>query len=139
VGERAGQSLYADFERVHEDYMDAHPDLKPYIARAGEIAIRLATIRAAGRWGPDAGIDLSDMEWGAGISWTAGRSAIPRNRTPSKQVNMVNRLGAAPRVGDLPPSALISRRITVRQTRRALPWANATTPASIHHKSDASS
>jgi hypothetical protein len=34
---------------------------------------------------------------------------------------------------------VISRRTTIRQTHRALPWTNATTPASIHHKSDASS
>ena len=36
--------------------------------------MRLATIRAAGRWGRGASIDLSDIEWGVGVAWTAGRA-----------------------------------------------------------------
>jgi hypothetical protein len=38
------------------------------------MAVRLATIRAAGRCGPGAAIDQADMEWGAGIAWTAGQA-----------------------------------------------------------------
>jgi hypothetical protein len=49
-----------EFERTRDESMDSEPELRPYIARAGEIAIRLATIRAAGRWGPGARIDQSD-------------------------------------------------------------------------------
>jgi hypothetical protein len=37
------------------------------IARAGEIAVRLATIRAAGRWCYHAEVDVSDMEWGRDV------------------------------------------------------------------------
>lgn len=66
------KACYLDFERMRDDYMDSHPGFKPYIARAGEIAVRLATIRAAGRWGLGASVDQSDMEWGIGIAWTAG-------------------------------------------------------------------
>jgi hypothetical protein len=67
-------ACYRDFERMHDAHMDDEPDLRPYLARAGEIAVRLATIRAAGRCGLAARVDSSDMEWGAGIAWTAGQA-----------------------------------------------------------------
>jgi hypothetical protein len=67
-------TCYRDFERLRDEHMDDDPDLKPYIARAGEIAVRLATIRAAGRWGPGASIDCSDMEWAVAIAWTTGQA-----------------------------------------------------------------
>jgi hypothetical protein len=44
------------------------------VARCGEIAIRLATIRAAGRWGRGAAVDATDMEWAAGVAWIAGQA-----------------------------------------------------------------
>ena len=65
---------HCEFERMRDESMDSEPELRPYIARAGEIAIRLATIRAAGRWGPGARIDQSDMEWAVGVSWTASQA-----------------------------------------------------------------
>jgi hypothetical protein len=67
-------ACYHDFEHMRDQQMDEEPDLKPYVARAGEMAIRLATIRAAGRWGPGATIDQSDIDWGIGIAWTAGQA-----------------------------------------------------------------
>lgn len=63
---------YQDFERMHEERMDTEPSLRPYVARAGEIAIRLATIRAAGRHGLGASIDRDDVEWSINVAWTAG-------------------------------------------------------------------
>jgi hypothetical protein len=69
---------YQDFSRMIEQHMDDEPDVGPYIARCGEIAIRLATIRAAGRWGRGATVDVTDVEWGAGIAWIAGRSLAER-------------------------------------------------------------
>ncbi len=67
-------ACYRDFERLRDEQMDNDPELKPYIARPGEIAIRLATIRAAGRWGRGASVDCSDMEWGVAVAWTAGQA-----------------------------------------------------------------
>jgi hypothetical protein len=54
--------------------MDEQSDFRPYVARAGEIAVRLATIRAAGRWARGASIDRDDIEWGIGVAWTAGQA-----------------------------------------------------------------
>jgi hypothetical protein len=68
----AAVAAYDDFERMRDAYMDEQSNFKPYIARTGEIAIRLATIRAAGRWGRSAGVDRDDIEWGIGVAWTAG-------------------------------------------------------------------
>jgi hypothetical protein len=70
------RTCYFDFTRMVTQHTDDHPDSAPYIARCVETSIRLATIRAAGRWGRGASVDLSDMEWGAGVAWTVGRALV---------------------------------------------------------------
>ena len=65
---------YTGFTRVVEDHVDEHQGSGAYLARCAETAVRLATIRAAGRWGRGARIDLSDIEWGIGLAWTAGQA-----------------------------------------------------------------
>jgi hypothetical protein len=65
------RACYADFARMVEDHIDEHPSSAPYTARCVETSIRLATIRAAGRWGRGAKVDLDDMEWGTGVAWLA--------------------------------------------------------------------
>ena len=71
---KEANDCYADFTRVVEDHVDEHQGSGAYLARCAETAVRLATIRAAGRWGRGASIDLSDIEWGVGVAWTAGRA-----------------------------------------------------------------
>ena len=98
-------TCYRDFEHQRDSHMDKSPELKAYIARAGEIAIRLATIRAAGRWGVGSGIDCSDMEWGCGLSWTAGlalakaaEAFVPGNERSAfgdKILRLIRRRGTA--------------------------------------------
>ncbi len=68
------RACYTDFTRLVEQYTDDHPETAAYLARCAETSIRLATIRAAGRWERGAKVDLADMEWGAGIAWTAGKA-----------------------------------------------------------------
>ena len=63
---------YRDFEHMRDEYMDEKSAFRPYIARAGEIAVRLATIRAAGRWGHGAQVDRDDIDWAINVAWTAG-------------------------------------------------------------------
>jgi hypothetical protein len=67
----AYRDLVAEVERRTDDY----PNLVPYIARSAEIAVRLATIRAAGRWGRGAKVDASDMQWAAGLALAAGKQS----------------------------------------------------------------
>jgi hypothetical protein len=67
------EGCYKDFTAMLKARMEDNPAIEPYLARCGETSIRLATIRAAGRWGYGASVDLSDMEWGVGIAWTAGQ------------------------------------------------------------------
>ena len=48
--------------------------LRPFYARTGEMAVRLATIRAAGRF--SATVDEGDMAWGRDVAlWSAARMA----------------------------------------------------------------
>jgi hypothetical protein len=68
----AANNAYLDFGRMRDAFMDDKPAYQSYIARAGEIAVRLATIRAAGRWGLGAEIDRDDIDWATEIAWTAG-------------------------------------------------------------------
>jgi hypothetical protein len=65
---------YTEFTGVVEDHVDEHQGSGAYLARCAETAVRLATIRAAGRWGRGARVDLSDIEWGVGVAWTAGQA-----------------------------------------------------------------
>ena len=98
-------TYYSDFQHIHDAQMDDRPDLKPYIARTGEIAIRLATIRAAGRWGHGASIDRSDIEWGTGLARTAGEALataamgyVPSNERSTyydKILGLIRRRGTA--------------------------------------------
>jgi hypothetical protein len=68
------RDCYAEFGRMVESHTDEHPASAPYLARCVETSIRLATIRAAGRWGRGGSVGLDDMEWGAGIAWMATKS-----------------------------------------------------------------
>ena len=46
---RPAEKEYLDFARMIDDRIDQDPALRPFLARAAETSIRLATIRAAGR------------------------------------------------------------------------------------------
>jgi len=71
--DQAAEKEYLDFARMVDDRIDQDPALRPFLARAAETAIRLATIRAAGRRFRAATLTLEDVYWGAGIAWTAGQ------------------------------------------------------------------
>jgi hypothetical protein len=71
---QGANDCYTEFTRVVEDHVDEHQGSGAYLARCAETAVRLATIRAAGRWGRGARVGLSDIEWGVGVAWTAGQA-----------------------------------------------------------------
>ena len=62
-----------DFIRMVDGHMMLESYLQPYLVRITETAIRLATIRAAGRSFRSAKISTEDVRWGAGIAWQAGQ------------------------------------------------------------------
>ena len=70
----AARVVYDDLSQAVDRQIDDQPSVEPYIARCAEIAIRLATIRAAGRWGRGAAIDVSDMTWAAELARKAGQT-----------------------------------------------------------------
>lgn len=72
----AAYAVYEDLSKTVDRKIDEQPIFEPYIARCGEIAVRLATIRAAGRWGPGAAVDASDMNWAGELAWKAGQAMM---------------------------------------------------------------
>ena len=70
----AARAVFDDLVHGVERCTDEEPAMAPYIARCAEIAVRLATIRAAGRWGHGARVDAADMTWGAELAWKAGQA-----------------------------------------------------------------
>jgi hypothetical protein len=62
---------YRELTQWVERELDNDMSKQAYLGRIAEMAVRLATIRAAGRGGPAAQVDLSDMEWGAGVAGVA--------------------------------------------------------------------
>lgn len=69
----AALAVYTDLVRTVETEMDENPALEPFIARTAEMAVRLATICAAGRWARGAAVDADDMAWGRDIALASAR------------------------------------------------------------------
>jgi len=70
----AAESAYRDFSCCIEERIDQEPGLDHFVGRSAEMAVRLATIRAAGRWvgNYDFSVDLSDMQWGVDLASASG-------------------------------------------------------------------
>jgi hypothetical protein len=68
------QAVFDDLVREVERRTDNDASIVPYVARCAEIAVRLATIRAAGRWGNGAAVGADDMQWAASLAWVAGQA-----------------------------------------------------------------
>ncbi len=66
----SAKQMYDEFKREIEARIDGEPSLENFISRSPEIAIRLATIVAAGRWvgNYDFTVDRSDVEWGVAVA-----------------------------------------------------------------------
>jgi hypothetical protein len=75
------QATYMDLIHQIQEDIDRAPELEHFLARTAEIALRLATIRAAGRWGREATIDLSDVEWGRDVADICGRALAAEARS----------------------------------------------------------
>ena len=70
---KAAEKEYLEFARMIDDRIDQDPALRPFLTRAAETAIRLATIRAAGVGYQSAVVAVDDVYWGAGIAWLTGQ------------------------------------------------------------------
>jgi hypothetical protein len=72
------KSLYVDFRKHVLHRISQDPDVKHFISRSAEIAVRLATIRAAGRniGNYDFTLDESDIRWGIDLARVTGERLI---------------------------------------------------------------
>lgn len=71
-GDAAAAECFRALQHQAEDIMDTDKARSPFYARTAEMAIRLATIRAAGENIYKPRIDLASMEWGRDLAiWSA--------------------------------------------------------------------
>jgi hypothetical protein len=71
----AASKCFTELERHIESLIGKDPAAAHFMGRTAEIAVRLATIRSVGRWGPYGDgptVDLSDIEWGRDIALHCG-------------------------------------------------------------------
>jgi hypothetical protein len=93
--DRDARDRYRELTQWVERELDDDMGKQAYLGRVAETAIRLATIRAAGRGGARARVDLSDMEWGADIACiaiTAMMEQSVNNLAPTLRGEFADRL-----------------------------------------------
>jgi hypothetical protein len=69
--DRQAQSRYRELTQWVESELGNDMSKQAYFGRVAEMAVRLATIRAAGRAGARARVDVEDMTWGADVACLA--------------------------------------------------------------------
>lgn len=62
------QAAFDDFSEFTRERMIANGDIAPFLSRTAENAVRMATIMAAGRWGPGCAVELQDILWAIDVS-----------------------------------------------------------------------
>lgn len=67
TNERA-KATFKDFSREMDKEMKNRPEQESFYTRAAEMAVKLATIYAAGRWSFECTVDVEAMEWGRDIA-----------------------------------------------------------------------
>jgi len=101
------QDRYRELLQWVENELDNDMSKQAYLGRVAEMAIRLATIRAAGRGGPRVRIDLSDITWGADVACIAITGMIeqatntlaqtPRGEFTEKLIGIIQQHGSITR------------------------------------------
>src|SRR5215471_107168 len=69
--DRQAQNRYRELTQWVERELENDMSKQAYFGRVAEMAVRLATIRAAGRAGAQARVDVEDMTWGADVACLA--------------------------------------------------------------------
>lgn len=75
-GDSVAESVFDKFQRYITEWMDAVPDDEKYLVRTAEMAIRIATIRAAGIDLRNPVIRKEDMTWGAALAMQSAKIMI---------------------------------------------------------------
>jgi len=69
----AAHAVYKLLGKTIELMGDKEPETVDFFARTAEMAVRLATIRAAGRYPYGPKVSVADMEWGRDVAWWSAR------------------------------------------------------------------
>jgi hypothetical protein len=70
------KKAFDDFAEFTRERMAIDTDIAPFLSRTAENAVRMATIMAAGRWGPGCAVDTHDMLWALDVSKNCTERAI---------------------------------------------------------------
>lgn len=71
--DEAAHAVYKLLGKTIELMGDEQPETVDFFARTAEMAVRLATIRAAGRFPYGPKVSVEDMEWGRDVAWWSAR------------------------------------------------------------------
>jgi hypothetical protein len=77
--DREARECYRELTQWVERELDDDMSKQAYLGRIAETAVRLATIRAAGRQAAAARIELADMEWGVGLAGTVTTTMMEKS------------------------------------------------------------
>jgi len=77
--DRAAHECYRELTQWVERELDDDMGKQAYLGRIAEIAVQLATIRAAGRLGARARVELADIEWGVGLAHAVTMTMMERS------------------------------------------------------------
>lgn len=72
----AVRQAFTDFDNDLLDRMDSDPEIAPYLGRAAEMTIRLATIYAVSRFGRFAEITRDALEWGMALATESAQTMM---------------------------------------------------------------
>ena len=72
----AVRQAFTDFDNDLLERMDADPEIAPYLGRAAEMTIRLATIYAVSRYGRYADIKMDALEWGMALATESAQTMM---------------------------------------------------------------
>jgi hypothetical protein len=76
----AAKQCWEDLKRAIDQKISEDAGKRDYLDRMAEIALRLATVCAAGRDGPKSRISVADMGWGAGLAHAAVTTMMERSK-----------------------------------------------------------
>jgi hypothetical protein len=71
--DEAAHAVYKLLGKTIELMGDEQPETVDFFARTAEMAVRLATIRAAGRFPYGPKVSVEDMKWGREVAWWSAR------------------------------------------------------------------
>ncbi len=120
--DKSAKSLYVDFRKNVLHRISQDPDVKHFMGRSAEIAVRLATIRAAGRniGNYDFTLDESDIKWGIDVAQVTGERLLDDARAQMVEEVLPHGAGVKRIIDEIKKHGPIKRRDLLRKLQRVI-------------------